>query len=72
MWGPKDTPTAGRPVVNLSLAINYWFGKTEVYGYHLTNLAIHIVNAIVLGKWLALVLAAVTSKPISGFLSTPT
>ncbi len=62
MWGPKDTPTAGRPVVNFSLAINYGFGGTDVFGYHLTNLAIHIVNAILLGKWLSLVLAAVTKK----------
>jgi protein O-mannosyl-transferase len=63
MWGPKDTPTAGRPVINFSLAINYWLGKTDVFGYHLTNLAIHLANAILLGKWLALALATVAQQP---------
>ena len=38
----------GRPVINLSLAINYALGKTAVWGYHATNLAIHILAALTL------------------------
>ena len=39
---------SGRPVLNLSLAINYALGETHVLGYHLTNLAIHILAGLVL------------------------
>ncbi len=38
----------GRPVVNLSLAINYAFGRTDVRGYHVFNLVIHVLGALVL------------------------
>jgi len=33
---------SGRPVVNLTLAINYALGGTNPWGYHATNLLIHI------------------------------
>jgi Flp pilus assembly protein TadD len=42
-------PTIGRPVVNLSLAINRAVGGLDVRGYHLTNLLIHICAALALG-----------------------
>ena len=36
--GPRQGPTAGRPLVNLSFALNYgWSGSTP-WGYHATNL----------------------------------
>jgi tetratricopeptide (TPR) repeat protein len=37
-----------RPVVNLSLAINYALGGEQVLGYHLFNLGVHIVAALML------------------------
>jgi tetratricopeptide (TPR) repeat protein len=40
--------TAGRPVVNLSLAINYALGGLNVWGYHAFNLGIHLLTALVL------------------------
>jgi tetratricopeptide (TPR) repeat protein len=40
---PNDAPVGGRPLLNLSFAINYAFGGTSVFGYHLVNLLIHIV-----------------------------
>ncbi len=43
-----DTPVAGRPIVNLTFAINYAFGGLDVTGYRLTNLAIHLLAALVL------------------------
>ena len=38
----------GRPMVNLSLALNYALGGTEVAGYHLVNLVIHVLAALAL------------------------
>jgi len=38
----------GRPLVNLSLAINYAFGGTKVQGYHVLNLIIHILAGLTL------------------------
>ena len=43
-----DTPVSGRPLVNLSLAINYAAGGLDPYGYHLVNVATHIVCALLL------------------------
>ncbi len=37
-----------RPVVDLSLAINYAFGGLQPFGYHLINWIVHILAAIVL------------------------
>jgi hypothetical protein len=43
---PTDTPVAGRPVVNVTLAANYGAGGLDVRGYHAVNLAIHLVGAL--------------------------
>jgi protein O-mannosyl-transferase len=45
---PIETPVAGRPVVNLSFALNYAYGGLDPRGYHVVNLAIHIVCALLL------------------------
>lgn len=37
-----------RPVACLSFAINYYFGKTNVFGYHLFNISIHLIASIFL------------------------
>ena len=37
-----------RPVVCLSLAANYYFGKLNVFGYHVVNISIHIIASIFL------------------------
>jgi tetratricopeptide (TPR) repeat protein len=42
---PSSVLTGGRPVLTLTLAINYALGGTEVWGYHAVNLAIHILAA---------------------------
>jgi Flp pilus assembly protein TadD len=44
----RNTPTAGRPVTNFTLAINYCIGGLDVHGYHVFNLLIHIVNGLLL------------------------
>jgi tetratricopeptide (TPR) repeat protein len=45
---PLETPVAGRPLVNLSLAINYAMGGFDVRAYHVTNVAIHLLAALAL------------------------
>ena len=45
---PKDFVTAGRPLVNLSLALNYRFGRLNPIGYHVLNVAMHLLSALVL------------------------
>jgi tetratricopeptide (TPR) repeat protein len=43
---PQDLPVAGRPLVSLSLALNYALGGYRVAGYHAFNLLVHVVNAL--------------------------
>ena len=38
----------GRPLVNLSLALNYALGGMNVHGYHAFNLAVHLLSALLL------------------------
>lgn len=45
---PGAMPSAGRPLLNLSLALNYAAGGTEVWGYHAVNLAIHLLAGLTL------------------------
>jgi len=48
LW-PLSGPLAGiRPVVTLSLAINYALGNAQPWGYHAVNLAIHLLAALTL------------------------
>ncbi|MDH4230664.1 MAG: hypothetical protein OEW04_01390 [Nitrospirota bacterium] len=37
-----------RPVLDLTFAVNYYFGKLDVFGYHLVNLLLHIANGVML------------------------
>ena len=45
---PRETPVAGRPIVNLSFAINYAIGGLSETGYHVGNIAVHIACALLL------------------------
>ena len=46
---PATAGVGGRPLVNLTLALNYaWGGVDHVWGYHAVNLAIHIGAGLVL------------------------
>ena len=54
LWKTLSPPHEGgitveaRPVLNLSLAVNYAFGGTNVVGYHVFNLVIHILVGLTL------------------------
>src|SRR5215467_11043964 len=45
---PLETPVAGRPTVNASLAVNYAFGGLDTTGYHVWNLAVLAASALLL------------------------
>ncbi len=52
VWGvlsPSATSyVGGRPIVNVSFAVNYGLGGTVVWGYHALNLVVHILAALTL------------------------
>jgi tetratricopeptide (TPR) repeat protein len=45
---PAHLTTSGRPIVNLSLAVNYALSGTDVWSYHAFNLAVHILAGLTL------------------------
>jgi len=44
----RETPVAGRPVANISFAINYAIGGLDVASYHIVNIAVHLLCALLL------------------------
>ena len=48
LFAARENPTAGRPLVNYSFALNYAVGGVNPVGYHLVNIAIHILCALLL------------------------
>ncbi|MDP2753904.1 MAG: hypothetical protein Q8P40_05885, partial [Nitrospirota bacterium] len=40
--------TSSRPILDITFALNYYFGKLNVFGYHLVNLMLHIANGVML------------------------
>jgi tetratricopeptide (TPR) repeat protein len=48
LFAARENPTAGRPVVNLSFALNYAAGELDPIGYRATNVAIHLICAVLL------------------------
>lgn len=45
---PADMPTSGRPLVNLSFAVNYAMGALNPAGYRIVNIAFHVLNSLLL------------------------
>jgi tetratricopeptide (TPR) repeat protein len=45
---PRETPVAGRPLVNATFALSYALGGLDPHGYRLFNLALHVACAGVL------------------------
>jgi len=69
IWPVLATPSggttvSGRPVLNLTLAINYALGGTDVWGYHAVNLAIHILAGLTL---LGIARRMLRPSPIAAF-----
>jgi hypothetical protein len=45
---PPGTSVSGRPIANVSFAINYLISGTDLWSYHAVNLAIHVAAALTL------------------------
>jgi len=56
-----------RPIGYLSFALDYHFHRLDVWGYHLVNLAIHVVNSILVWWLVTLTMAtpAMRAQPIA-------
>jgi protein O-mannosyl-transferase len=69
---PHEAATAqGRPVLNLSLAINYAFGGLDPAGYHVGNLLIHIGAGLALFGIVRRTLLLPLMKPRFGEAALP-
>lgn len=71
LWplGPVLAPPAGgltvdgRPVLNLTLACNYAISGTQVWSYHVVNLAIHLLAGLTLFGLVRRILSAIDLRP---------
>src|ERR1051326_9171630 len=52
----NELPTSGRPLVNLSLAVNYQLGRLDPLGYHVLNCVVHWLSAVVVAAILGRIL----------------
>jgi protein O-mannosyl-transferase len=48
LFAERDSPFAGRPLANVSAAINYAIGGLDVRGYHVANIGLHLLSAVLL------------------------
>jgi Tfp pilus assembly protein PilF len=48
LWPAENMTTAGRPLLNLTFAINYAFSGESVAGYHALNLMVHLLASLAL------------------------
>lgn len=48
LWARWNSAVEARPVASLTLAVNYALGGRDVIGYHLVNIAFHVLCALVL------------------------
>ncbi len=53
---------ANRPVANISFALNYYWGGYDVAGYHVVNIAIHMISALLLFLLLKMTLVLCRSR----------
>lgn len=58
-----ECTVAGRPFANLTFALNYAFGGTDVRGYHGVNLLIHACSALLLFGLLRRLLLKLAAQP---------
>jgi tetratricopeptide (TPR) repeat protein len=70
---PADTTVAGRPVANLTFAINYAIagGTGDLSGYHTVNLAIHVLAGLLLFGVVRRTLTSPALRARFGDVATP-
>jgi tetratricopeptide (TPR) repeat protein len=44
----RSGPFASRPLLHATTALNYYFGGLDTRGYHAVNLALHLINGVLL------------------------
>jgi tetratricopeptide (TPR) repeat protein len=71
MWGPLNTGVSGRPLVQLSFALNHAMHGLDVAGYHAVNLLLHLATGFVLFGILGRTLASHRLAPRFGRHATP-
>ncbi len=71
LFPPPEVYSAGRPLLNLSFALNYALGGTAVRGYHIANLAIHLAGTLVLFGVLSRVFLLPWLRERFGAVATP-
>ncbi len=54
LWPPHGSTAAGRPVANFTFALNHSINGLSVRGYHLFNLGVHILTALLVYRVLIL------------------
>ena len=68
---PVEAGVGGRPLINVSFALNYAVGGLSVVGYHLTNLLIHLAASLVLFGVVRRTLGSPTLSARFGAAATP-
>jgi tetratricopeptide (TPR) repeat protein len=61
----------GRPLISLSLALNYAIGEDNPFGYHIVNVLIHALSALVLFGIVRRTLALLSLRGRFGSAATP-
>ncbi len=64
LFPPAECTVAGRPLVNVSLALNYAFGGVSPWGYHAVNVALHAIAALLLFAVVRRTLARGVDQPV--------
>jgi tetratricopeptide (TPR) repeat protein len=67
---PRDTPVAGRPLVNLTFALNYAAGGLDVRGYHAVNVFVHVLAGLLLAGIVRRTLLLPALTPLFGSRAT--
>jgi tetratricopeptide (TPR) repeat protein len=64
---PRQLPVSGRPLLNLSYALNYAVGGQGVRGYHAFNLLVHVLCALAV---FGIVRRMLSKPPLAGRFGT--
>jgi len=59
-----------RAIVDLTFALNYKFGKLNVFGYHLVNVLIHIINGFIVYYLSLMIFKQLSDPSIPQFLNS--
>jgi tetratricopeptide (TPR) repeat protein len=52
---PDSRVSGSRPLALLSFAVNHWLGGLNIFGYHVFNILVHVLNVILLYQLLLII-----------------